>query len=222
MGIIDGSAEAVLLPLLEKSLLRVQGVALLPLDFSEKQSKGSKTVTSDIFLNVFGRPEFADAVGLFLSDNGLFLQHPKYPEGGYRYQNPHVFSRRFENVITENTITGGLPVLSTVRATDTSVSSAPGEILDFFDNVFKFAVLEEARADWRITTELLRQDSHATLCFVTADSLFLSHQKQGLYFLQRREQGLSSFDTSGTTDDKHIWSAYIPIFQFETLAYNPA
>jgi hypothetical protein len=157
LGRVESSVGIVLLPLLEKSVVRVQGVTLLPLSFSKKQAKGSSTVPLGIFLNIFGSLEFAEAVGSYMSANAIFLQHPKYPDSGYPYKNPHIFSRRFENIITENRATGGIPAPSKSQSAEPcTVVSEIVDPLDFFENIFKSTTLEEVNADWRITTELLR------------------------------------------------------------------
>ncbi|KAF8244002.1 hypothetical protein K440DRAFT_29880 [Wilcoxina mikolae CBS 423.85] len=187
MGSVDPSIKTVLLPLLDRPALslRIQGVALLPLNFTQARSK----VKLEIFLNIFGVSEFGELVGKYLSDNKVFLQHPKYPEAGFPYRNPQIISKRFNAVITENTLTGGIPVIPNNPAMESCVVSArPAELLEFFNNIYKSAILDEVCGNWRLKTQLL------------------SHQKQGLYFLQRREQGLSIFDSSTIAVGKAICS----------------
>ncbi|KAF8545103.1 SNF2 family N-terminal domain-containing protein [Trichophaea hybrida] len=185
LGSVDQSITTVLLPLINRPALnlRIQGVALPSLKFTQTRSK----VKLEVFLNIFGVSEFGELVGKYLSDNKVFFQHPKYPEAGFPYKNPHIISKRFSAVITENTLTGGIPVLSDNPTLEScAVSARLAEPLEFFNNIYKSAILDEVCGNWRLKTQLL------------------SHQRQGLYFLQRREQGLSIFDSSTIAVGKTI------------------
>jgi hypothetical protein len=108
----------------------------------------------EIFLNIFGSLEFAAAVGEYLSSNAVYLQHPKYPESGYCYKNPQIFSTCFDGIITETTQTGGIPAPSVEGSIFTSGIPA---VLDLFNNLFKSAVLDEMSGGARLKTDLMRQ-----------------------------------------------------------------
>jgi hypothetical protein len=109
LALIDPTIGIVLHPLLERAMVHVQAIALLPLKPSGIQAKAGSKVCWGSFLNIFGRREHAEAVGKFLSDNSIYLQHPKCPEAGYPYMNPHLVTRRYDNIITENNLAGGIP-----------------------------------------------------------------------------------------------------------------
>ncbi|KAF8241748.1 hypothetical protein K440DRAFT_641261 [Wilcoxina mikolae CBS 423.85] len=152
-GILDRSLGAVLLPLLNRSMMRIQAVAPLPLVYSQSRQKEGSKATVEIFLNIFGSLEFAAAVGEYLSSNAVYLQHPKYPESGYCYKNPQIFSTRFDGIITETTSTGGVPA----PPEDSIVTSGITAVLDLFNNVFKSAVVDEMSGGSRLKTDLMRQ-----------------------------------------------------------------
>jgi len=207
-GTLDRSLGAIILPLLNRSMMRIQAVALLPLIYSQNRRKGGSKVTVEIVLNIFGSLEFAAAVAEYLSSNTVYLQHPKYPDSGYCYKNPQIFSSRFDGIITETTLTGGVPAPPTEGST---VSSGITELLDLFNNIFRSAVLDEMSGDARLRTELMRQVSLDRSIYASITVLLtkhphtFSHQKQGLYFLHRREQGLSIFDTADITVRTKMW-----------------
>jgi len=161
LGEVDPSLGISLWPLLDQSLVRIQGIALLPLSSSKTQyrSKASSNITVEIILNVFGSSESVQALGEYFSDNYIFLQHPIYPEAGYSYTNPHIISRRFDT-ITENSRAGGVPVVSTV---ENWTASAPIKLVDVFNNISRAAILDELCGDWRLKTKLLRFVSTAYL-----------------------------------------------------------
>jgi len=157
LGSVDPSIGTILLPLLNRSAVRIQGIALLPLNFTQVRSKVKSKIKLEIFLNTFGVPEFGELVGKYLSENRVFLQHPKYPEARFPYKNPHIISKRFDTVITENTLTGGIPVISNSPALGTcAVPAGPAELLEFFNNIYKSAILGEVCGNWRLKTQLLR------------------------------------------------------------------
>ncbi|KAI5858908.1 SNF2 family N-terminal domain-containing protein [Tricharina praecox] len=185
LGHIEQNIRTTLHSLLVRDLVRIQGVALLPFGYNQVRSKSNQKVTTEVYLNVFGPPEVAAPVGRFLSDNSVFLQHPIFPEPGFAYKNPHLISKCYSGIITECTATGGVPVIPNkpVLNNCTAVLEAT-ELLDFFNNIGKAAIMDEVHGDHNLKTPLM------------------SHQKQALYFLLRRERGLSVFDTSSAAIGK--------------------
>lgn len=155
LGTIEASNAAVIAPLLSRRLIRLQAIALLPLNFNQTKQK-SRNETIGIFLNFFGQADTGNDIGTYLSDNSVFLQHPKFPEAGFLYKNPHLAEPHGIHgvpIVTENTLTGGV----SRKAPDICiVPSGAGELLDVFDNVFKSAVLEEVCGDPSLCTELMR------------------------------------------------------------------
>lgn len=159
-GKLDETTTSILGSLIEGSYVRIQAIVLLPLQPRVTRLRQVQRSTVDIILNLYGKPGDVNAVGIFLSDNKIFLQHPKYPQPGFIYKNPHLFSKRFDGFITQATVSGGVeldrqipdaPVLAsmtnTVHTTD---------VLSFFNNLFDRSVLAEIHGDSRLQTKLLK------------------------------------------------------------------
>ena len=119
--------------------------------------------------SLYGPKNKAETVGKWLSQKNIYLRTPFTSDHGIDLCNPHA------------------PVLSTPRTSSTSQSSTTcsvgggyvtrtveeirSDVLSMFDSLQRSETLPETEADSRVTTSLL------------------SHQKQGLYFLQNKEKG---------------------------------
>lgn len=100
-------------------------------------------------VNVYGAREVSDAVGVRLSNAGIYLQHPDYCDPASEYENPHFFK---------------LPNVECPKPGDFIVDSTPalskqGSILpDYncvFDKLSRYKFLRDAPIDSRIHTPLL-------------------------------------------------------------------
>jgi hypothetical protein len=53
---------------------------------------------------IYGPEELCDAVGLYLTKCGVYLQDPLNCDGDYKYSNPHILSRTEEIVMTSSLV----------------------------------------------------------------------------------------------------------------------
>jgi hypothetical protein len=155
LGVIEPAVHMVLAPLIIGSLVRIQPVLLRNTCAKPSRNKKSKI---EIHLNLFGAEDIAVDIGKYLSDNRIFLQHPRYPEAGFVYKNPHILSPLFKDVLTESTFTGGIPILHKASELPlTCTNSAPSmDLFDIFTGINKSMILDEVNGDSRLRTELLR------------------------------------------------------------------
>lgn len=177
VGYLTASLSPVLLPLLELCLVRMQALTFPPFqEVRGQQGRKRRARAEDIniFINIYGDPAVRSRIGLFLSKNSLFLQHPKFPESGRPYLNPHILSRPGAAVhTTESTLTGGVtPVDNKNRDTEDEVSIRVASLSHVFDELCGSESQDEIYGDERYLKTSL-----------------LEHQRQGLYFLSMREQG---------------------------------
>lgn len=100
-------------------------------------------------VNVYGAREVSDAVGVRLSNAGIYLQHPDYCDPASEYENPHFFK---------------LPNVECPKPGDFILDSTPalskqGSIMPDYNCVFetlsRYKYLRDAPIDSRIHTPLL-------------------------------------------------------------------
>ena len=168
-----------LIPLLQRSLVRVQPVAAYPIQVRKdpkSKHRSPKNTGFEIWLNLYGSKHTAAACGSFLSKNDMYLQHPEFPQPGFLYNNPHLLSARF-SITTRCEIQGGLQLQGSIP-TEHLVAPTEDDILEVFSRLGTSKDLQEISGDPRITTELL------------------SHQKKALHFFEMRESLSSSIGCS--------------------------
>ncbi|KAF8247360.1 hypothetical protein K440DRAFT_601314 [Wilcoxina mikolae CBS 423.85] len=181
LGCLETSIATAIAPLLSRRLVRTQAVADLPLKFGHRRGKQSQTITMEIYVNLFGDREHGGLIGHYLSEETVYLQNPRFPDSGYEYNNPQMLSRPTKPVITQTTLTGGINIKSRKVTEKNETPVLTTEAINLFDSIWESAIIDEEDANWRIKTPLM------------------SHQRQGLYFLRRREKGLPAFDAADTT-----------------------
>lgn len=120
VGTLENFLEKALLLLFNSSLARMQALIIPPFNFTSdlgrrKRPSGS-TQKLDIVINIYGSQAHTTLVGRFLSEAGIFLQHPKFPEPRHMYKNPHFLSRPGALALfTQCTPTGGVTVTKTTQ-----------------------------------------------------------------------------------------------------------
>ncbi|MCJ1355965.1 MAG: hypothetical protein MMC33_005959 [Icmadophila ericetorum] len=122
----------------------------------------------DMTINLYGPRRHAASIGKYLSQKQLFLRNPYGVEKGIDVCNPHAY----QNPSTPRTVMsgtsngGGATNGYAIR----TVEEIRNDVLGMFDTLEKSENLPEMEPDSRIKTPLL------------------SHQKQGLYFMFKKEK----------------------------------
>lgn len=194
VGRLPASLSVVLLPLLGFSLVRMQALTFPPFEeVIERQGKRQAQAQNiKIFINIYGDSTIRSKIGLFLSKNSVFLQHPKFPEPGHPYRNPHFLSRPGSIIyITKPTLTGGvIPVDNLIRDTKDEVS-VHASLSHIFDGLCGSTTQGKLLGDKRYLKSPLYEYVQR-LKLVQNKSVLaninIRHQSQGLYFLAMREQ----------------------------------
>lgn len=168
IGTLETFLSKALLLLFNSSRARMQALIITPFKFASdlgrrKRPSGS-TQKLDIVINIYGIQAHTTLVGRFLSEAGIFLQHPKFPEPGHMYKNPHFLSRPGALVLfTESTLTGGI---TAVKATEKCLETEPlantTDLSKIFDGLWEASTLGEHNGDWRLLTPLLRYICYPT------------------------------------------------------------
>lgn len=206
VGYLPHSLSVVLLPLMvDFPLVRMQTLTFSPFEeVTERQGKRSRGQARNIriFINIYGNPTIRSRIGLFLSKNSVFLQHPKFPEPGYPYRNPHVLSRPGATIyITKSILTGGVtPEDNSIMDTKDEVSVHLASLSHIFDDLCGSKTQGELPGDMRyLKTPLLKYVQRPKLVQnKMAANKDIRHQEQGLYFLAMREQVKQNSSHHGT------------------------
>lgn len=162
VGTLEIFLEKVLLLLFNASLARMQALIIPPFNFTNdsgrrKRPSGS-TQKLDIVINLYGSQAHATLVGRFLSEAGIFLQHPKFPEPGHMYKNPHFLSRPGALALfTQCTPTGGVTDIKTTQdRLEMETPASRTDLSKIFDGLWETDTLDEHNGDQRLATPLLR------------------------------------------------------------------
>ena len=121
----------------------------------------------DITINLYGPRRHATSIGKYLSQKQLYLRNPYGVEKGIDVCNPHAY----QNPAIPRTIMSGTPGSGPTNGyAIRTVEEIRNDVLSMFDTLEKSENLPEMEPDPRIRTPLL------------------SHQKQGLYFMSKKEK----------------------------------
>lgn len=183
IGLLDGVSARGIFQILEVPSVRIQAFFPPPQLCPERSTEGTCTPRATdkdpqppvfININVYGPSELGDDVGKILSENGIYLQHPKNNDKRLKYKNPHYFDEK-EDIIMSQT-TNSLPRLRNIEE----------EVKTIFD-ISVNDKIPEINMGVGLQTSLL------------------SHQKQAVYFMLRKE----SPDPFGTEDSfaSSIWKS---------------
>jgi hypothetical protein len=116
LGSLETHIATAIVPLLSRRLVRTQAVAMLPFRSSNRLEENQPKAMIEIFVNLFGEQEDGDRIGDYLSAEKVYLQHPRFPDAGYEYKNPHILSQPTNPIITQTTLTGGIDIKSRKQA----------------------------------------------------------------------------------------------------------
>ena len=171
-GRLDARVSNALAPILDSTLMKLKLEARLPLRKRGEYELAGRRVSSnlEIQLILYAPRDRAQAVGTYLSQRNVFLQHP----GSYRltteYCNPHDKRQDFTPSKTRPAYT----VSSSTRTAEETAADLSG----IFESVQAADNLPEVEPGPLVKTEML------------------SHQKQALHFLRTHEDHSSPEDTS--------------------------
>ena len=135
-------------------------------------------------VNVYGPKSAVESIGRFLSQKQIYLRTPFMVERGIETCNPHAPKNPLLPRTGQSGIPGGTAPGYVVRTAE----EVRSDVLGMFDSLEKSENLPEMEPDNRITTPLL------------------PHQKQGLYFLTKKEKARVY---SGDEKDGSLWRTRI-------------
>lgn len=156
LGCLKTPIATAIVPLLSRRLVRTQAVAVLPFGSSHGSGENQPKTMTEIFVNLFGDGEDGDRIGDYLSAEKVYLQHPRFPDTGYEYKNPHILSRPANPVITQTTVTGGIDIKSRKQAEESKTPVLTTEAMNLLDGISESVILDEEDANWRLTTPLMK------------------------------------------------------------------
>ena len=133
--------------------------------------------------SLYGPRNKAQQIGKWLSQKQIYLRTPQLSDANIEIHNPHQ-----TQVLPRTSASGALrtngAVVSTGYATRT-VEEVRSDVIGMFDSLEKFKDLPEVEPDQRILTPLM------------------SHQKQGLFFLQSKES--ARVLSENESDNNSLW-----------------
>ncbi|KAH8164314.1 hypothetical protein CIB48_g3945 [Xylaria polymorpha] len=188
VGSVDPQTSAGLAPLLDSPRLQIRTNCRINSRRKEPAEEVgqaiSKSYTLDLVL--YGPRRAALTVGKYLSQRGIWLRKPFVYDNGIKYENPQdIEGPRLPPPPALRQQPAYPPPPQMVR----SVEEIRSEVMGVFDSLTKSEDLPEMEPHPRVQTELLR------------------HQKQGLYFMTRKEQP-RIFAPNGKTPDSFWQSQY--------------
>ena len=182
IGMIDATAAVALSPLLDTRVYVRTECRLPPQPKRPGEEPGqpiSRSYSLDI--TVYGPIRYANSVGAWLSKNGIRLVAPSLVQKGIKVHNPHV--REFQPPPPK--VYPSVPdTTSMYPSANRTVEEIKSEVMGVFDSLTRSEDLPLAEPDRSITTPLLK------------------HQKQGLFFMQAREE------LPHTRSDKHKMASF--------------
>ncbi|KAI2635247.1 SNF2 family N-terminal domain-containing protein [Xylaria nigripes] len=192
VGLVDSHTSAGLAPLLDAPQLQIRTNCMINTRRKEIGEEAGKPISKSYALNLllYGPRKASRTVGKYLSQKGVWLRRPFVVDKDIPYENPQE-------------IEAPRPPPPTVRQHFTytqapqvvrNVEEIRSEVMGVFDSLTKSEDLPEMEPDSRVQTELLR------------------HQKQGLYFMTKKEKP-RVFASSGQTLDSFWQMQYGPYGQ---------
>lgn len=128
IGLLDSRSSKGLAQLLALSSVRLQAFLPQPqraIDKIDKSLSQSQLPSTPVYINIYGPMHFSDLTGRILSDNEIFLQHPKFNEKHLEYKNPHYFTGHTDD---PHYFTG---------PSDASISESPARLLSTIEEEVK-------------------------------------------------------------------------------------
>ncbi|KAI1322995.1 SNF2 family N-terminal domain-containing protein [Xylariaceae sp. FL0255] len=170
VGTVDPHTSAGLAPLLDSPQLHIRTTSRIASRRKEPGEEVSKPTSTAhrLDLVLYGPRKTSKMVGRYLSQRGVWLRKPFLFESGVKYENPQEIEgfRPPPPQPLRAPVQAAQPYYQTVR----TVEEIRSEVMTVFDSLTQNEDLPEMEPDARIQTELLR------------------HQKQGLYFMTKKEK----------------------------------
>lgn len=172
IGHVDPKSASALSPLLDSNIyLRTE--CRLPPQLKAPGSEPGKPVSHAFKLDVtlYGKIKYAKSVGGWLEKQELRLNAPTMVQKGIRVHNPHVlFPKKGQLPVQNRSLGSTQGTASYGTATVRTVEEVKADVMGVFDRMTKSEDLPLAEPGDCIVTPLL------------------THQKQGLWFMQAREE----------------------------------
>ena len=177
-GNVDVRTSLGLAPLMDATNPKIRPMARLnsrrrnPYELPGQPISDSLNMT----IHLYGPKRAAESIGRFLSQKQIYLRHPFSLETGIEYCNPHAP----KNPVLPRTSFSGTSSGNSSGYVTRTVEEVRSDVIGVFDSLEKSENLPELEPDHRITTPLL------------------AHQKQGLYFMTKKEKA-RVYSTVGNT-----------------------
>lgn len=185
VGTLDPNTSGALARLLDSSALQLRTDCRIPtrqkVAGEEAGQETSRSYTLDLML--YGPRKSSRSVGAHLSRKNLWLRNPPRVEPGIKYENPQLMEGpRLPPAVKERVSASSSTSTAIPPPSMRTVEEIRSEVMGVFDSLTKSEDLPEMEPDPRIQTELLK------------------HQKQGLFFMTKKEQPREWTNDGKTTD----------------------
>lgn len=149
----------------------------------------SKSYTLDLML--YGPRKSSRTVANHLARNNIWLRNPPRVDPGIRYENPQLIEGPNQQPFPTKETKMNPASFSVPSSMMRSVEEVRSEVMGVFDSLTKSEELPEMEPDSRVQTELLK------------------HQKQGLFFMTKKEKPRQFGDDGKTADS--FWQVRVGI-----------
>ncbi|KAI9718546.1 MAG: hypothetical protein M1812_003997 [Candelaria pacifica] len=187
-GNVDIRTAQALVPLMNSKSASIRFQARVP----PRPKHGLETAgvpmsgSFELNINVYGKQKQGVAIGRLFSQKQVWLRTPLLVDSGIEICNPHAPK---VGTIPKNAPSTGTSSGVNAGFVSRTVEEIRNDVMGMFDSLEKSDVLPEMEPDPRITTPLL------------------THQKQGLYFMMKKEEG--RIYSSEEEDKKSLWRMHV-------------
>ncbi|KAI1811172.1 SNF2 family N-terminal domain-containing protein [Poronia punctata] len=181
VGALDVNTAGGLAPLLDSPRLQIRTTCRISARRRVAGEEAGRPISTsyDLDLVLYGPRKAARTVGKYLSQKGVWLRKPFIYDNGIRYENPQEIEGPRPPPIPAARPQYAYPPAPQVNR---SVEEIRSEVMNVFDTITKSEDLPEMEPCSIVKTELLR------------------HQKQGLYFMTKKERPRELSSTGHTPD----------------------
>ncbi|KAI8629027.1 SNF2 family N-terminal domain-containing protein [Xylariaceae sp. FL1651] len=188
VGAVDPNTSSGLAPLLDTPRLEIRTICKINSRRKEPGEEAGKATSKSYSLDLvlYGPRKAGKTVGKYLSQKGVWLRKPFMYENGIQYENPQEIEGPRPpppQALRQQPMYPPAPQMAR------TVEEIRSEVMGVFDSLTKSEDLPEMEPGPEVQTELLR------------------HQKQGLYFMTKKEQP-RQFTLDGKTPDS-FWQVQI-------------
>jgi hypothetical protein len=150
---VNAHISQALIPLLEKSQLRLEAVASISTARDRiRQAKRANDATVRVSVNVYGPRTIKEHIGRELSKKKVWLQEPDLWKPGTAYENPHVLSF---NGLEQPVVSQPLPVEQGTRRLFNDPEEFQRAVDGVYANLRRDDNLRQVEKDRRVKTTLL-------------------------------------------------------------------